>query len=193
MRLRLNIMCHQTHPTFYYSVDIFTHFSEMIMNFRIRYPQNFKIVAGEKLGALQIVFFTFLSIVSGTVKLDNEPCSRRIKINYVFSQHLLPCKTYRIPSQKIVPKMIFFIRHSFSQHFCRRDHSLVVFSLHRIDSRFDKKLSALYQYSHSSIASANAFLISASTSESAEMVRHFASSAPTWSRAAEEPLNAGEV
>ena len=49
------------------------------------------------------------------------------------------------------------------------------------------------EYSHSAMASAKAASISASTSAVSGMLKHLVSRGPTWLRAVEEPLKAGEV
>ena len=111
-------------------IDMFTNTSEITVDLRIRYSHYCQSVVLKKSSSFLIMLFTIVCVMPGTIKLYNELCLGAIKIHNVFSHNSLTHKPYRIFSQKVIPKMLFFFCHIFSEHPCNGNYLLVVFSLH---------------------------------------------------------------
>ena len=61
--------------------------------------------------SLCIILLIFFGSMLCSVKLNNDPCISRVKVNNIFSENFLPRKLNGIASKKIVPKMTFFLCH----------------------------------------------------------------------------------
>ena len=73
-------------------------------------PQRFQIS-----GPLSIFFHFHRVIMLRTVQLYNQLCPVTIEINNKVADHILPAKLAGIPSEKLIPKEVFFLCLVFSE------------------------------------------------------------------------------
>ena len=78
------------------------------------------------------------------VKLYDELCLCTVKICDILTENILTRKADRIGAQKIIPKVLFFLGHILSQHFCGRNDIFIVFSLHYNPSVTASRATSLY-------------------------------------------------
>ena len=87
----------------YRSIDILTNSTEISADFVVRDTNDSQTIPLQKSGAVCIFFDVSILIVLRTVQLNDKFCFCAIEISDIFSQHLLPGKTDRVGTQKIIP------------------------------------------------------------------------------------------
>ena len=77
-----------------------------------------------------VVGFLIRKIMKTSVKLDNNPCTCDIEVNDEITDILLSVDGHGQPFEKIVPKMLFFGSHPFSECLCRTDKFFAIVVYH---------------------------------------------------------------
>ena len=92
-----------TEGLLYRSIDILTNSTEISADFVVGDTNDSQTIPFQKSGAVCIFFDVSILIVLRTVQLNDKFCFCTIKISKIFSKYLLPGKTDRVGTEKIIP------------------------------------------------------------------------------------------
>ena len=119
-----------TEGLFYRSIDMLTHASKVPADFIVRNTNDCQSITSQKSSAFCIFLYITVLAVLRTIQFYYQLGFRTVKICNVFPQHLLSGKANRIGTQKVIPKMAFFLCHFLSTLFCQWNQPLIILRLH---------------------------------------------------------------
>ena len=110
--------------------DILTDSFKIAVYFLIRIAQDRKPAALKKIVSLCIRTQAFRIIMLRSIQFNDDTLICAIEIDDIFSNYLLPIYCKRKCFQKIIPKMLFFPCHVFSQSLCKAGKLRIIQIIH---------------------------------------------------------------